>query len=152
MKFEKVHESVKSIWNLTRSQFWLCAWIYIEIHKIKVVNFKQNLHFIVYKCHCKCYQIDIKLKKSKRKKKEIRFFCVFWILIYDNFWTNQRFWLVGNFQPVFILTVKRVHFRICVLEVDYIHSLYSINLTIDYFYYDFTLNNMLLASRWTISN
>ena len=43
--------------------------------------------------------------------------------------------------------VKRVHFEICVLEVDYVHSLHSINPAIDYFYNNFTLNNMLLASR-----
>ena len=39
-----------------------------------------------------------------------------------------------------------------VLEVDYIHSLHSINPTINYLCYNFTLNNMLLASSWTISN
>ena len=148
MKFEKVHESIKSILNLARSRFWLCAWIYIEIHKIKVVNLNK-----IYISLCINVTVSFtKFKLNKKIKKEVRFFCVFWILIQDNFWTNQRFWLVGNFQPVFIWTVKRVHFRICVLEVDYIHSLHSISPAIDYFHYDFTLNNMLLASWWTISN
>ena len=149
MKFEKVHESIKLIWNLTWSIFWLCAWIDIEIHKIQVVNW--NKIYISLRINVTLSVTKFKLNQ-KNQKKEVRFFCVSMILIYDNFWTNKRFWLVGNFQPVFIWTVKRVHFRICVLEVDYIHSLHSINPVIDYFYYDFTLNNMLLASRWTISN
>ena len=39
-----------------------------------------------------------------------------------------------------------------VLELDYTHSPHSINPTIDYLCYNFTINNMLLASSWTILN
>ena len=68
---------VKSILDLARSRFWLCAWIYIEIHKIKVVNLNK-----IYISLCINVTVSFtKFKLNKKIKKEVRFFCVFWILI-----------------------------------------------------------------------
>ena len=91
------------------------------------------LHFILDKCHCKWYRIGIKMKKHKKNKD----FSVFLTLVkfQDNSWTNQWFCLfetLSDFKPAVILTVKRVHCRIFVLEVNYAHSLHSISPEINY--------------------